>query len=244
MTDRDGFIIPNAGVAAPNLLRSQPDQGDFQILGNNQYGVITGCKVTLNGNSVSVSGDSALNILVVNGEISTLEASSKIIGSGSTVGPRFDLVVYDQTNGFSVITGSAAINPVYPDIPSSATVLASVYIPTINTGNPVVTDKRNFLQTNVVDKDVTGNNVVVRSYGTSQPTMTIQGSGKISLGSGTSDQDAFIERTGVGQVTVSDELIADTVSAVSSATVNGKEVVTTETIQWGSGSTQPNIHQC
>jgi microcystin-dependent protein len=234
---RDGFIIRNASAVAPNLLMSQPDQGDFQILGNNRYGVVKGCAVTLGGSTVSITGSTTDNVVVVDGEVFTPSAWSDTIVNGSNVGPRFDLVVYSSVDGFSVILGTASVNAVYPEIPSTATVLAAVYVPASTSGTFIITDKRNFLQASVVGKD---QDVIVENYGAEAPTLTIEGSGKISLGNGTDIQDAFIERTAAGTLTVSDELIADTLTATSSATVNGKDVVTTETIQWGAGAA-PNV---
>lgn len=245
MALRDGFLIPNASTFAPDFQTSQPDQGDFLILGNSQYGVITGCKVSLVGTTASVGAGP--HLLVVNGSIYSLTGSQTVSVAPSGTLPRFDLIVFDtsQTQPFCVVAGTPSDNPVYPDINSTMTVLAGVFIPASGgSGNLHIVDKRNLLQTSVVGVDTP---VVLRNYASDGTNVKINvtGSGVISWGSGSGATDTSLSRTGVGQVTVQSELVADRLTATTAATVDGKDVITTETIAWGTGSerdaTTPDI---
>ena len=242
MAIRDGFIIPNAATFAPDFQTSQPDQGDFVVLGNSQYGVITGCKVSLSGSTVSLG--EGPHLLVVNGVIYSVTGQNiSINASGQSA--RFDLIVYDteQTTPFCVVTGTPSDNPVYPDVSSSMTVLAAVFVPASGgSGSMRLIDKRNFLQTSVVGVNVP---TILKNYNYgsdgSGVKVNISGDGVVSWGSGTGATDTSISRTGAGQVTVSNELKATTLTATSSATVAGKNVVTNETIAWGTGTQRDAI---
>jgi microcystin-dependent protein len=236
MAIRDGFIIPNAATYAPDFQTAQPDQGDFVILGNANYGVYNGCEISLDGSTVSLSGDRP-HILAVNGVVYEIYAlPSSWTGGIDTADsdPRFDLVVFDSSaNALRVVRGISSTNPVFPDIDSNMTVLAAVYTPGSvgGGGNRHIIDKRNLLQ-----KVVTGVNspTVVRSYGyadgATSVKFNIDGNGKFNW---QGFQDASIERTGAGVLSVTSELEATTLTATESATVAGADVVTTDTISWG-----------
>ena len=239
MALRNGFRIPNADTFAPDFQTSQPDQGDFLILGNNQYGVITGCGITLSGSTVTI--ESGPNMLVVAGQVYTITGGISRSVSSISASPHFDLVVYDTdlTDPFTVVTGTAADNPVFPDVTSTMTVLAAVYIPASGgSGSRHIIDKRNFLQTNItaVDSsnvlknlDSTGNYVKVN----------IDGAGKITWGGGSGVVDTSLERSSTGKLLTNGEFSASILTATSSATVAGKSVITTETIEWGNGTSRP-----
>jgi microcystin-dependent protein len=234
MALRNGFRIPNADTFAPDFQTSQPDQGDFLILGNNQYGVITGCGVTISGYSVAV--ESGPNLLVVAGQLYTLAGSLGLSVSSSAALARFDLIVYDTSlsSPFAVVAGTPAANPVFPDVTSTMTVLAAVFIPASGgSGSTHIIDKRNFLQTEVIgvnspmilkNLDSTGAYIKV----------SIDGSGKISWGNGAGVTDVSLERSSAGKLLTAGELSAGILTATTSATVAGKDVITTETIDWGS----------
>jgi hypothetical protein len=234
MAIRDGFIIPNAATYAPDFQTAQPDQGDFVILGNANYGVYNGCLIKLEGSTVSLDSATRPHIIAVNGVVyeiygspSTWEGS---IDSADT-DPRFDLIVFDDSaNALTVVRGTPNSNPVLPDITSNMTVLAAVYTPG-GSGNRHIIDKRNLLQ-----KVVTGINspAVLRSYGYSDGTTSVKfnvnGDGKLNW---QGFDDASVERLGAGVLKVTSELQATTLTATGSATVGGNDVVTTDTISWG-----------
>lgn len=246
MAIRDGFIIPNAATFAPDFQTAQPDQGDFVVLGNSQYGVITGCKVTLSGTTVTIGAGP--HLLMVNGEIYSVTANQTVSVSPIGQKARFDLIVYDTSNTttpFRVVAGTPSDNPVYPEINSTMTVLAAVFVPASGgSGSLRLIDKRNFLQNTLVGLNVP---VILKNYGSggSGVQVEITGNGTIRWGDGSGAHDTTISRTAAGKVTVSNELVAGVITATSAATVAGKGVVTNETIAWGTGAqrdaTTPDI---
>lgn len=234
MAIRDGFIIPNAATYAPDFQTAQPDQGDFVILGNANYGVYSGCLIKLDGSTVSLDSAARPHIIAVNGVVYEIYGApstwSGSLDSPDTT-PRFDLVVFDSSaNALTVVRGLANSNPVLPDITSGMTVLAAVYTPG-DSDNRHIIDKRNLLQ-----KVVTGVNspTVLRSYGYSEGNTSVKfnvnGDGKLNWNG---FDEAAIERTGTGVLKVTSELQATTLTATGSATVAGNDVVTTDTISWG-----------
>lgn len=226
MALRDGFIIPNSGTYGPDLQSQQPDQGDFLILGNSQTGVVVGCKVSLAGFTASIGVGP--HIVVLNGEIFSLSPSVAVAIAGKGALPRFDLVVVDATNGYSVLTGTPAANPVFPDVSNTVVVLAAIFVPASGgSTNPHIVDKRNFL-TNVV----VGSNeaVLVRNYnaGGDVVRFEIDGDGKSSWNNG----DTLLERVSPGVIRITDELEVGIVTASDSMTINGYEVLTSRRITW------------
>ena len=239
MALRDGFRIPNADTFAPDFQTAQPDQGDFLILGNSQYGVITGCGITLSGSSVAV--ESGPNLLVVEGQLYTLSGGLGLSVSPSAASARFDLIVYDTSlaSPFAVVAGTPAANPVFPDVTSTMTVLAAVFIPASGgSGTSRIIDKRNFLQTEVIGVN---SPMILKNLDSSGAyiKVSIDGSGKISWGDGSSVVDTTLERSGASTLSTPGEFSADIITAASSATVDGKDVITTETIEWGNGAGRP-----
>jgi len=236
MAIRDGFLIPNANTYAPAFQTSQPDQGDFLILGNSQYGVITGCKISLSSFTVSIGAGP--NIFVIKGVTYNLTGSSSLSVSASGTLPRFDLIVFDtdNINPFCVLQGVPSSNPIFPDVTDNMAVFAAVFVS--STGSAYLIDKRNFLQTSVTG--VNESSLVTNwNSSASQIKVNIDGNGKVSWGGGTSPVDTSIERTSAGKVKVTSELEATTLTATSAATVNGKKVVTADTIEWGLLSARP-----
>ena len=233
MALRNGFRIPNADTFAPDFQTAQPDQGDFLILGNSQYGVITGCGITLSGSSVAV--ESGPNLLVVAGQLYTLSGGLGLSVSSPAVNARFDLIVYDTSlaSPFAVVAGTPAANPVFPDVTSTMTVLAAVFIPASGgSGSTHIIDKRNFLQTEVIGVN---SPMIVKNLDStgSYVKVSIDGSGKISWGSGSASPDTTLERSSANKLSTAGELSAGILTATTSATVAGKDVITTETIDWG-----------
>lgn len=230
---RDGFIIPNASTYAPDYQTSQPDQGDFLILGNSQYGVIAGCKVSLSGFGIVLSASP--NLAVVAGDVYSLTGVPLSL-SGPSAKARFDLVVFDSVDGLSIVTGVAADNPVFPDITATMVVLAAVFVPASAGSEDLrLIDKRNFLQTTLASVNAT---TVLRNYASGGATVkvNIDGNGKISW-----NGDTHLERkTGSpGVVKITDDLETRNITATGAVTVAGNGVITTETIDWGTTAARP-----
>jgi hypothetical protein len=91
------FIIPNAvdttsGNKYVALDQAEPDSIDFEILGNGNSGVVSGCEVTpttVQGGSVAVSEGA----VVVNGRRYSVAANSFLVLPAPPTTVRFDLVV-------------------------------------------------------------------------------------------------------------------------------------------------------
>lgn len=244
MAIRDGFIIPNASTYAPDYQTAQPDQGDFVILGNSQYGVISGCKVSLSGGGVTVGGTAGVpDILVVGGKVRTLGAASNLSITGPDASnPRFDLVVYSLTSslfgtaGVGVVTGVASINPVFPDV-SDVTVLAAVYVPPASgSSTKRVIDKRNFLQTTLTYVGAAGEdaslvNLVDRKNSSGTTTFHIDGNGKVFWENGSA-----IGQNGTANLQVTGSLSVPNVVASNQVTVSGNNVITEGKISWGTST--------
>lgn len=116
------FIIPNAidttsGNKYSSLDQAEPDSIDFEILGNNNSGVISGCEVTpatVQGAAVAVSGGAVL----VNGTVYSVLANSYVALPSPPSTTRFDMVVVrvsGSTASVVCLYGSeSATNPALP----------------------------------------------------------------------------------------------------------------------------------
>jgi hypothetical protein len=163
------FIIPNAldttgGQRYAALDQAEPDSLDFEILGNNTSGVLSGCEVT-----AQISGGDTVNVssgyVVLNSVAYPVAAVTNQGLANAPVGNQFNLVVArkkaDNTIEIRVIPGTdSTTNPTYPRSisridgatvgtsttidPNTDVVLAAVY----RTGSSPVT------KANVVDKRV------------------------------------------------------------------------------------------
>lgn len=95
---------------------------------------------------MTLAVDVAAGTVQINGaSVSVAAVSGLAITAAHATNPRFDLVVSNNAGTVSVVTGTAASNPVFPAIPASSVVLASVYIPALATSITTadnVTDKR------------------------------------------------------------------------------------------------------
>lgn len=231
MAIRDGFIIPNASTYAPDYQTSQPDQGDFLLLGNSRFGVVSGCAVSLTELTASIG--SGPNILVADDGIYIISENASVSLSGRGSDARFDLVVFSSSSGLTVVPGVPSANPVFPDITDTMVVLAAVFVPPAGGAtNPHLIDKRVFLQPSLVGVNMS---TVLRNYSTSgYAKLNINGAGKVSWGGGSASEDTFLERTSAATLKVTDSIEAKDFSATRSITLNGNDVVTTDRIDWGS----------
>lgn len=142
-----GFFVPNgSGVADPVM--AEPDQIDYNIAGNDQWGVVTGCEVTV---SAGTTAEITTGIAIVNGVVVPVTGGQTVaLGSGSSQ-PRFDLIGVDPAGMLTVLAGSPAADPLFPDPSTGFTVLAAVLAPAGATSfSDYVVDKRHMLQTVLV----------------------------------------------------------------------------------------------
>lgn len=167
------YIIPNAidttsGNKYSSLDQAEPDSLDFEVLGNSNSGVISGCEVTpttVQGSAVAVTG----GVIVVNGIVYTVEPNSYLPLPSPPSTLRFDMVVArvsGTTASLLCLYGSeSATNPALPKStsrivstaglnelsyfnPSTDVVLATLYR---NQSNSItsaeIVDKRKSIQT-------------------------------------------------------------------------------------------------
>lgn len=123
------FTIPGALVANRGE-QADVDTEDIEALvaGMAQTGVVTGCAVTSTGaanGSVSVAAGS----IASNGIVAGVSAGTLGLAANGSGNPRFDLIVTNAAGTKSVVQGTAAALPAFPDIGTSV-LLAAVYVPT------------------------------------------------------------------------------------------------------------------
>jgi hypothetical protein len=141
MAARAGFLIKNEPDVGSNLDLAEPDALDFNLLGNQRYGVITGCEATVTGSSRDVTV--AAGVYVVNG-VPVRCTSRQTTLSQSSQDARFDLIVGDVAGFIFSIKGTESPNPVFPTYDDKVCVFAAVLILPGN-ANPQqgqLTDKR------------------------------------------------------------------------------------------------------
>jgi hypothetical protein len=218
---RSGYIIPNASDADINSLQAEPDAGDFSILGNNTFGVLSGGVCTDGGGTgISVSAGAFL----IDGEIVTSTSGSVTLSVGAS-SPRFDLVGYDtETSQFAHIAGEPSLEPKFAFIPDTFVVLAAVFINSLNTTISAsdIVDKRHLLLSGARGA-VSGVSTFIRNSDpdTGSALFSVTGAGTISWG-GTSS----LSSNGT-DVTVSGKINANTgIGVTGNADVSGDLAVT------------------
>jgi hypothetical protein len=232
MALRGGLRVPNSATFAPDYETAQPDQGDFLILGNGQYGVVSGCNTSLSGTTVSIGAGP--NLVVIND-------SSYFVGGGQTKGvsqplsgqTRWDLVVFDRSDGFSIVPGTSVStgNPALPDVTDSMVVLAAVYIP--SSGALRLVDKRNFLSTTLSTYNAS---TLIANYSSpTNVTFSLSGTGRLRW----NDGDTALERKSAGVIKISDELETGTINATVAGFVLGDRIITAKDIEWGPIGSRP-----
>src|SRR3990167_3035888 len=146
------FTIPNVGDAS-HVDQAEPDAVDFAILldGIEGDGVISGCAVTAQA-TPDMTVAVASGTVRLGGANSSVTAGNLTIGAASATNPRFDLIAVNSSGTKSVVAGSAAGNPVFPQVPASSIILAAVYVPANDTAvnSTQITDKRVFVFTSSV----------------------------------------------------------------------------------------------
>lgn len=148
-----GFTVPNAdqfGVTIQSLDQAEPDSLDFSILGDGNYGVLSGCGITVfsagDGSALLTNGE-----VFINGEFGTV-SSTTLNFSAAGVDPRFDIIVAEKSGAsfiYNTVVGTTdATNPVFPTISATQVPLYALYRKSGTTfGSNSVVDKRKFLKT-------------------------------------------------------------------------------------------------
>ena len=161
------LIIPNAvdttsGNKYVALDQAEPDSIDFEILGNGNSGVVSGCEVSptpVQGGSVAVSAGA----VVINGTQYQMEASPFLVLPAAPSTVRFDLVVArlsgSTVRATALFGTESSVNPTFPR--SKNTMVSTVGVNTLsyfNADTDVVLaavyrfSSSNVVSSNIVDK--------------------------------------------------------------------------------------------
>lgn len=211
-TSHGGFLIPNAeGIASTKM--AEPDQVDFNTLGNSNWGIISGCATTLVGTTATVTAGIAL----VNGEIVEVAGGTVALGAGGSQ-PRFDLIGVNTAGTVVVVSGSPNADPVYPDVPVGTTLLAAVFCPAGSSSfSNTVSDKRFFLQSTYVATG-TGTDTVLINKNGAIDTFKIDAAGRIEW----NDGDTYLYRESAASLRLHSNLGIDgTLQVTGNTTLTG-----------------------
>lgn len=139
-----GFTIPNEpGLAHPEL--ADVDSGDFDIIvaGVAGNGVVEGC-TTVQLGSPAMGVSVATGVVRIDDVDFNVPGGNETIGAADTTYARKDLIAVNSSGDVVVLTGTPAVDSMYPDIPVGHVVLAEVFVPanatTITTAR--IVDKR------------------------------------------------------------------------------------------------------
>lgn len=146
-----GFTIPNT-PDAPNQNQAEPDSLDFQILGKQVNGVVSGMTVTEgSGESVNVASGEVL----INGSYYPFAGITALPLTAYSTSNFFDLVIARVSSGTVscvVLQGNGGTNPRFPSTVNHTTdvVLAAVWRDGITVSASSLTDKRVFVRSSTV----------------------------------------------------------------------------------------------
>jgi hypothetical protein len=217
-TAHGGFIIPNAEGSASTKM-AEPDQVDFNTLGNGRWGVVSGCSVSITGTIAAIGTP---GIAVVDGSIVNVSSGQSVtLGAGGSQ-PRFDLVGVNAAGSIVSVSGTPAADPVYPDVPVDVTILAAVFCPVgSSTFNLFLSDKRKFFQPVFVSTGTGTDTVLVNRSGGSD-TFRVDASGRMEW----ANSDAFLYRSAAATLRSTNLVLDGSLTAAGSLTVTGAAVVT------------------
>jgi microcystin-dependent protein len=207
-----GMTVPNLPDAGGYGDIAEPDAGDFEILGDRRFGVISGGLVTQTG-SPSMAVAVASVTAIVDGQVVT-NAGGTVAIAAAGANPRFDLITIDGSGALVRIAGdSGSSNARYPAWDRARTVIAAVYVPNgaSSITNAMVVDKRIFVEPTVVRRAAGATDTVV-DIGTTDGTRNfkIDAAGKLTWEGGATDLS-------LAHTVVSDEFLAFMGSLVAQA---------------------------
>jgi microcystin-dependent protein len=213
-------LVPNAqDVAQPSL--AEPDRIDFNALGNAQWGVITGCRVSVSGSTATTTPGTAL----VNGVLVDVPGGQNVrVGAGGNQ-DRFDIVGCDNTGKLVTVPGSPSADPVFADPPTTVTMFAAVLCTAGGgdySGN--VIDKRVMLADSLKTKISPTSDLVVNANGSGN-LYKVGGDGTTSW-----NDDVTIQRYDVGILQVSDSLRVDSTVTAGTNVVAGGSVTAAQRV--------------
>ena len=218
-TTHPGFYIPNAAdVSNPRM--AEPDRVDFSTLAHPLWGVIEGCAVTISGSNYTTSGGT----LLINGVLVKMSASTAGVGVAGAQ-DRFDLVVADAGGLLNVISGTQAVDPVFPDPPLNTTVLAATFCPAgATTVVDNVIDKRKFVNRALLTKISPASDLIRNLNGTGDH-FRIDGGGTVTW-----ENDATMRRTAPFEITLDRNLVVSGGANVGENLIVGGQVKAADTV--------------
>lgn len=146
-----GFTIPNTpDSSVVNQNQAEPDSLDFQILGKQVNGVVSGMAVTINGSGSTINV--ASGEVLINGAYYSYAGITNFPVTTFSSSSFFDLVVA-RFNGTTitpvVLTGNTGVNPRFPTvIHSTDVVLAAIWRTGSSLSSNEIVDKRVFVRSN------------------------------------------------------------------------------------------------
>jgi hypothetical protein len=169
-----GFLVPNASdVADPKM--AEPDRIDFNTVGNNRWGVIEGCRITLTGTTATLP---VAGTAMVNGVLVRVSAGSATLGTGGSL-DRFDLVVTDLNGTIKVVPGTPSADPVFPDPGPDVTTLAAVLCRAgVSSFDEYVIDKRLMLRDSIQTRLADPTTPLVRNINGTADLYSVDGNGR------------------------------------------------------------------
>ena len=137
----NGFLIPNAQDVSQTVL-AEPDKIDFNTIADARWGVVSGCAIGEQGPLALTIG---AGVAVVNSKLVPVRGGTVTL-SQPTTGARFINILVDDGGVIRTVDGTATADPVFPDVPVTHTLLATVYASTDSVSlQDFVVDKRKFL---------------------------------------------------------------------------------------------------
>ena len=208
------FVIPNAtdttsGNKYVSIDQAEPDSLDFEVLGNNTTGVLSGCEVTAPSDGSQTVGVGDGYVVISNVAYPVTGIPSFSLPTAPSVNNRFDIIVARLTGGVIVINAipgnESATNPTFPMSASRMTSTLGVATSTyINTSTDVVlaavyrSGSAAITLGRIVDKrSIVKNSISLQ--GTAVPTTGIGSDGDLYFKSTTVSSDAsgvFVKRSG------------------------------------------------
>lgn len=108
-----GFLVPNS-IDTADIRQSEPDAVDWRIVGDRDNAVLSGFDLTAgSGTQANIDAGTA----VVDGVLYEISSGSVTMALGGA-NDRFDIIGV-TSSGLTVQTGTAASEPVFPDIPDT-----------------------------------------------------------------------------------------------------------------------------
>lgn len=224
------FTVLNRPDAA-YLDQAEPDSVDFQILGDDRFGVLSGGDATQQG-SPNMTIAMSETVALVNGVLFNVPGGNVTIAAAEG-NARFDLITVNSSGAWQVIKGTASTNARFPTWDRLRTVYHTVYVPAGATSvtNDLITDKRRLVEVTMKRRSTTGTDVMV-DFGTFADgnKWLIDANGKMTWENGSTDLS--ISRSGADVLSyVGGQQVVTSADAVPTMVLKAKSGQTADLLQ-------------